>query len=286
VVHHFFLPHKHKKRHRKAHFLSTTAVAIYLSFFVFIQIGFASIKKTQPGVLGTTSNITKQQIIDLTNKEREKNGFPVLKENNLLDKAAEDKAKNMFEEDYWAHNSPKGETPWLWMKNEGYSYVYAGENLARGFYNSDDVVAAWMASKEGHKENLLSGNFTEIGVAAEDGILNGEKTTLVVQMFGNQTSAIAQNPEIENGASTEVSNKEVLGNSSIISKYIRFDQYRFTRTIALSFIVLLCLLGVLDFYLIRKKNVNVNLYSRHAPHLSLIAGLIILLIIFKAGSIL
>lgn len=287
MVHHFFLPHKHKNRHRKAHLLSTAAVAIYLSFFVFIQIGFASIREAQPGVLGTTSNITRQQIIELTNKEREENGYQELKENSQLDKAAEDKAKNMFEENYWAHNSPKGETPWVWIKNEGYEYVYAGENLARGFYNSDDVVAAWMASKEGHKENILSGNFTEIGVAAEDGILNGEKTTLVVQMFGSQTIGVPASPEIGKAVTTDIPSEEVLGfNSSYLSKFITIDPYKSTRTIAFSFIVFMVSLVVLDLYLIWRRKAKVNLYSRHIPHLSLIAGLIILLIVIRTGSIL
>jgi uncharacterized protein YkwD len=288
MVHHYFLPHRHKNRHRKAHLLSTTAIVIYLSLFVFIQLGFASIKQVQPGVLGTTSKITRQQIIDLTNKEREKNGSQELKENSQLDKAAEDKARNMFEENYWAHNSPKGETPWVWIKNDGYDYVYAGENLARGFYNSNDVVAAWMASKEGHKENLLSTNFQEIGIAVEDGTLNGEKTTLVVQMFGSQTAGAVADPEIGKAVTDEApaTSKNVLGfKSSFLSQYITIDPYKTTRIIAISFIIFLTALGIVDLYLVWRRKAKVNLYTRHIPHLGLISALVIILILFKAGSI-
>ncbi len=145
-------------------------------------------------VFGTTlfplvaraSDITSGNIVSLTNQEREKYGLPDLKTNIYLTAAAQLKANNMFKEQYWDHFGPNGESPWQFIKQSGYSYVYAGENLAKGFQTSEGVVQAWMASPT-HRENLLSGNYKDIGIAAVSGKLLGEDVILVVQMFGNTT---------------------------------------------------------------------------------------------------
>ena len=67
--------------------------------------------------------------------------------------------------------------------------MYAGENLAKGFRTAEGVHEAWMASPT-HKENIMSPNYKDIGVAVVEGTLLGKETTLVVQMFGNQTNQI------------------------------------------------------------------------------------------------
>ena len=96
----------------------------------------------------------------------------------------------MFAKNYWAHVSPDGTTPWVFIKSAGYSYVYAGENLARGYNTSQDVVTAWMASPE-HKQNMLSSNYQNVGFAIVTGNLTGEDTVLVVEMFGSTALAAA-----------------------------------------------------------------------------------------------
>lgn len=88
---HLFLPHP--KTHKKAHLLSEKSLLIYLLLFVALQFAFKGIARIQPGVLGTTSAITAGQVIELTNEERQKSGLPLLKENQELDKAADEKAK-------------------------------------------------------------------------------------------------------------------------------------------------------------------------------------------------
>jgi hypothetical protein len=97
------------------------------------------------------------------------------------------KADYMFAKDFWAHNGPDGTTPWYFIKKSGYTYVYAGENLARGFTSSSDVVTAWMNSPT-HRENMLSPNYKDIGFSIKKGKLLGEDTTLVVEMFGSTTN--------------------------------------------------------------------------------------------------
>lgn len=308
MIHHFFLPHKKKNKHKKAHLLSLSALMVYIFLFGFLQTGFTVLRAYQPGVLGTTSAITKEEIINLTNSERQKYGLSKVTDNDQLDKAALQKVKNMFEENYWAHESPSGKTPWVWIQNEGYAYRYAGENLARGFYNSKDVVAAWMASKMGHRENLLSSKYQEIGVAVEDGVLNGEKVTLVVQLFGTQMGAaieagkvdnenaktgtdekIATIPNAEKPAQIQNVNSATTAidpETSLLKKYITLNPYAITRTFSISLIVLLSILSFIDIYMLWSKRAYIKLHVRHIPHASMIAGLSLFLLILQSGSIL
>src|SRR3989344_3760475 len=153
---HFFLPHP--DTHKKAHLISIPALVIYLILFIGLQFTLNFVAKVKPGILGINSSITKEQVITLTNKEREKNGLPPLIENSQLNEAAAFKAQNMFEENYWAHYSPSGKDPWGFMSLAGYKFSFAGENLARNFYNSEDVVNAWMASPR-HKDNIVHSKY-------------------------------------------------------------------------------------------------------------------------------
>ena len=114
----------------------------------------------------------------------------------------------MFEKGYWAHNAPDGATPWDFIHGEGYRYTYAGENLARDFSYSKDVVDAWMASPS-HRDNLMRPEYQEIGFAVVNGTLNGSETTLVVQMFGTKREGTAIVQETKKPIIPEVSAREV-----------------------------------------------------------------------------
>lgn len=129
------------------------------------------------------SAISSQNIISLTNNERTKLGLNALNSNSRLASAALAKANDMMEKQYWDHFGPNGETPWQFIRGAGYNYVYAGENLAKGFKTSEGVIEAWMASPT-HKANIVSANYKDIGIAVVNGKLLGKETTLVVQMFG------------------------------------------------------------------------------------------------------
>lgn len=133
------------------------------------------------------SSVTPGNLIDLTNQQRVASGLNALNTNAALTAAAQAKANNMFQEQYWDHFGPNGESPWMFISQAGYKYVYAGENLAKGFKTAEGVHEAWMASPT-HKENILSGNYKDIGIAVVEGTLLGKQTILVVQMFGNLTS--------------------------------------------------------------------------------------------------
>lgn len=188
-VHHNVIPHLHEDgAEHSAHALSVFALFGYLAVFVVVIAGFGVIRVTAPQILGAVT-FSADQIISLTNVKRSENGLGQVTANQLLAQAAAAKAANMFSENYWAHNSPSGKTPWTFIQAAGYKYVYAGENLARDFADAQSVVNAWMNSPS-HKSNLLDKNFKEIGVAVASGTLTGQEGILVVQMFGSGISQI------------------------------------------------------------------------------------------------
>lgn len=124
-------------------------------------------------------------LIEETNENRTNNKENILKENALLSQAARMKAEDMAQKGYFSHISPEGIDPWFWIKQVGYSYEYAGENLAMDFSDSQDVIDAWMESPL-HRENILGENFTEIGIGVAKGVYEGKETIFIVQLFGKQ----------------------------------------------------------------------------------------------------
>ena len=177
----FFIPTK--ENNYKPLLLRKLPLAIYTIILLFVNTfgGFLGIPEAM------ASSITPANIIQLTNQQRAAAGLNTLNTNAKLAAAAQAKANNMFELQYWDHYGPNGETPWMFISAAGYAYVYAGENLAKGFSTAEGVHEAWMASPT-HKENIMSVNYKDIGVAVVQGVLLGKETILVVQMFGNLTS--------------------------------------------------------------------------------------------------
>ena len=133
--------------------------------------------------------LTKEGIISQTNAQREKFGFKALKESEILNLSAKMKLEDMFEKQYFSHDSPTGETLEDLMKKVNYEYIVVGENLAMGnFENDKEVVEGWMQSP-GHRENILNPRYQEIGVAVKEGIFQGKKVWIAVQHFGKPLSA-------------------------------------------------------------------------------------------------
>jgi len=130
------------------------------------------------------AKIVSSEIMQLLNSQRQDLGIDSLKENPQLTMAAELKAQDMLNNDYFSHTSPTGIPAWHWIKEAGYSYQVAGENLAIGFLDSSEVHQAWNNSPL-HKQNLLDERFQEIGIAVLTGDFQGRETTIVVQLFGN-----------------------------------------------------------------------------------------------------
>lgn len=124
-----------------------------------------------------------KKIITLTNQVRQGVGLSALSENSLLTRSAFQKAEDMLLRQYFAHTGPDGKKLAGWLKTVGYNYATAGENLAMGFANSEDVVNGWTRSAT-HYANMVDPDFTEIGVGMASGAYKDSDTTFVAQHFG------------------------------------------------------------------------------------------------------
>jgi len=129
------------------------------------------------------STILPTVVADITNQYRTENNLRPLSTSGILTQAARLKAVDMASRGYFSHVSPGDIQPWYWFDQAGYDFVYAGENLAINFADSEDVVAAWMNSEK-HKENILSGDFSEVGIGVAKGTYQGKDAVFVVQFFG------------------------------------------------------------------------------------------------------
>lgn len=198
VLHHWLVPH-HTNNHR-AKALHHDALLAYVLLLAVFNLGIRYFHGTMPDVLGYATDIRVEQLLASTNAKRSEAGLEPVSLNGALSQAAAAKAADMFANNYWAHNSPQGKTPWDFIIGSGYRYTLAGENLAKNFQTSSGVVDAWMASPT-HKANIVKSGYKDVGFAIVNGVLNGEETTLVVQMFGSSNqAAIAQVPKVEAAA--------------------------------------------------------------------------------------
>ncbi|MGP7815939.1 CAP domain-containing protein [Niallia sp. 01092] len=123
----------------------------------------AASKPASETTAATEVSAFEKEVVELTNKERAKNGLPALQLDTELSKVAKAKSQDMSTNNYFDHNSPTYGSPFDMMKKFGISYKAAGENIAKGQKTPEEVVQAWMNS-EGHRANILSNKFTHIGV--------------------------------------------------------------------------------------------------------------------------
>lgn len=183
---HLFLPHE--KNNHRAKILHNSSVFVILVLILTFSIVSYSIKNVRPDILGISYSISDTELLSLVNREREVKNLPPLALNPQLSDAARRKAADMYAKNYWAHFAPDGSTsPWVFIKDTGYNYSYAGENLAKGFTDPSSIVSAWMNSQT-HRDNILNSRYQDVGFAIVPGTLSGEETVLVVEMFGATTS--------------------------------------------------------------------------------------------------
>jgi uncharacterized protein YkwD len=88
----------------------------------------------------------------------------------------------MAEQNYFAHESPNGDTLADRARAAGFAGCAMGENIAQGQDTPEEVVQGWMDS-DGHCANILSGSFDSLGVGFFDDP-GAETRQLWVQNFG------------------------------------------------------------------------------------------------------
>lgn len=207
VILHYLVPHESNNYRAKS--IHHSAILFYIVLLLFFQSLASLLRYTKPNILGYATDISVEKILEYVNEERTKNGLQPLSISQELSVAATNKASDMFSNNYWAHISPTGTTPWEFINKAGYEYAYAGENLAKDFNFSDEVVKAWMNSPT-HKANILKPEYTDIGLAVMNGELHGSETTLVVQEFGSKSKdrVIANKETTVNVTPAEIPPKE------------------------------------------------------------------------------
>jgi len=297
-----FLP-RHENDHQ-ASLLKPQFLSVVTLFFVCSQIFLNFFTMTGTKVLGYSSNISPERIIELTNQKRAELGLGPVKENSVLSEAARRKAGDMFAFNYWAHTSPSGRDPWSFFKEAGYKYVYAGENLARDFRDPESVINAWMNSPS-HRENMANSKYQEIGVAVVDGSLLGVETTLVVQLFGSQTrtavakkpaakpTVVAQKPAVAEVPVTVSQPAKVpavrSGETIITSPEVKtapvFNPFSLTKILAIFLVGSIFGAFLVDFLLISERKTP-RISGRSFAQMLFLGFIILLALVSKQGAIL
>ncbi len=153
------------------------------------------------------STINNENIIDITNETRIEQGLGTLNANQLLSKAAFDKAEAIFEEQSFKHTLQDKQFS-EWIKDAGYQYRSVGENLAIDFVTSEGAMKAWLLSPS-HKKNILNSKFKEIGVAVKSNVFEGKESMLVVQIFGAPMGRINNQENITTNYQKNAVNKNI-----------------------------------------------------------------------------
>ena len=187
-----FLPLKSNNYHPLL--LRKKSLLIYsLILFVFnVTVGSLPVSRAYAAVNTST-------IIQLHNSERTSRGLGTLIVNSALVNSAAAKAQAMLDSDCWSHYCPNGKSPWDFFASAGYTYIFAGENLAEGFSDNEAVMTAWMNSPT-HRDNVLKSEFREIGIGVVQGAFQGNpNNTIIVVHFGTQVNSFSTLPSTNEG---------------------------------------------------------------------------------------
>jgi len=290
----FFIPQE--KNNHRALILRPSFLGIFIAIYLLNQSILSSLTALKPGILGYSSEITAGKVLSQTNSERQKLGLPILQYNDTLSQSATAKAQDMFANNYWAHNSPQGKAPWDFFKSAGYKYSIAGENLAKDFYDTDGLIKAWMNSPT-HRENIVNTKYQEIGIGVVNGILNGVKTTLVVQHFGTPLGAAKVTAKTPPKTLAQVPNPEVVStpvveplSDALGTAIVAPNNSRSISPILISkiigsiiFIIIISVL-IIDSYITLKNNTH-RLTGSSASHIGFLIIILMLLIFSRQGTI-
>lgn len=119
-----------------------------------------------PGQTVNPESSYMQQVISLVNEERAKMGLSPVTEASDLASAAAVRAKEISSS--FSHTRPNGSYYNTALDENGVKYRGSGENIAYGQRTAAEVMDGWMNS-QGHRANILNGNYTKIGVGFYEG---------------------------------------------------------------------------------------------------------------------
>lgn len=193
----------HKKRHGKHQKQTKDFLRVYWPYVPLLLIVTAGLlfssywrpRTGGTGVLAYATSMSQNALLSSTNQQRAANGRAALSLNSSLNQAAQAKANDMAARNYWSHNTPEGNPPWIFIDQAGYAYQKAGENLAYGFATSEDTITGWMNSPT-HKDNLLGSDYLDVGFgfANSSDYQSTGPETIVVAMYGKPANVVAPAP--------------------------------------------------------------------------------------------
>jgi uncharacterized protein YkwD len=187
-------PKKHfTKSHAKVYWPYLPLIALLLGA-AFLNI-WQPLQVNKPATLAYATEMSRAGLLSATNTQRNNNGAASLAINSQLNAAAQAKANDMVARDYWSHNTPDGQEPWVFIDAQGYAYTKAGENLAYGFNDSGSTIIGWMNSPS-HRANMLDSVFTEVGFgfANSANFVGTGNQTIVVAHYAKPVVAAATSP--------------------------------------------------------------------------------------------
>ncbi|PZX18800.1 Cysteine-rich secretory protein family protein [Palleronia aestuarii] len=167
-----------------------------------------------------TASDLETYMLELVNETRSENGLDPLSIDPTLNDAAEYHAEWMLETDTFAHEGADGSTSTDRIRDAGYALEgdwSTGENVAwqsergePGLVDDVEALHAALMKSPGHRANILSDTFDEIGIGIETGDFTAETGTydsvMVAQSFARSDASDGEEP-VSNGA-TEAPNAE------------------------------------------------------------------------------
>lgn len=174
------------------------------------------------------SAMISANVITLINQSRAAEGLSTLATNAKLNLAAQNKANDMFAQQYFEHIGPDGRDMTDWVEEQGYNWYAIGENIAYGYDTAESVHTAFMNSS-GHRANILEADYKDVGVAAVSGNFEGDTTIMVVEEFGatdtveQTTYSLTVNDGL--GGGSYASGTSVMINASVPATGKVFDKW-------------------------------------------------------------
>jgi uncharacterized protein YkwD len=106
-------------------------------------------------------------ILSLLNQRRAEAGMGQLSLHTELIAAAQRHSDDMAAHSWFSHTGTDGSDPFQRMREAGYSYTTAAENIymgTTGYYGPEDAFNGWWNSP-GHHDNMMNPAFVHVGLA-------------------------------------------------------------------------------------------------------------------------
>lgn len=120
----------------------------------------------------TVDEDSEGEMLSMVNEERKKKGLPDLITSKALQGVARAHCEDMLKRGYFSHYTPEGLSPFDRMTNADIEYTFAGENLA--IAPNTKLAMQGLMNSPGHRENILSANFGQVGIGVMDAGIYGK----------------------------------------------------------------------------------------------------------------